>query len=36
VAEENTSPIPGDPTKDAQLQTALTFLSQKVARSALR
>jgi carboxyl-terminal processing protease len=36
VAEENTSPIPGDPSKDAQLQTALTFLSQKVARSASR
>jgi len=36
IAEENTSPIPGDPSKDAQLQTALTFLSQKVARSASR
>jgi len=36
TAEENTSPILGDPTKDAQLQTALTFLSQKVARSASR
>jgi carboxyl-terminal processing protease len=36
IAEENTSPIPGDPSKDAQLQTALTFLSQKVARNATR
>lgn len=33
VAEENPSPIPGDPSKDAQLQTALSFLSTKVART---
>lgn len=33
VAEENSSPVPGDPTRDSQLQTALSFLSTKVARS---
>jgi carboxyl-terminal processing protease len=33
VAEENASPIPGDPSKDAQLQTALSYLSTKVART---
>ena len=33
VAEENASPVPGDPSKDAQLQTALSYLSTKVARS---
>ena len=33
VAEENAQPIPGDPSKDAQLQTALSFLSTKVART---
>jgi carboxyl-terminal processing protease len=30
VADENPSPVPGDPSKDAQLQTALNFLSTKV------
>jgi carboxyl-terminal processing protease len=33
VADENPSPVPGDPSRDAQLQTALSFLSSKVARS---
>ena len=33
VAEENAQPIPGDPSKDAQLETALSYLSSKVART---
>ena len=33
VADENASPVPGDPSKDSQLQTALSYLSTKVARS---
>jgi carboxyl-terminal processing protease len=33
VADENPSPVPGDPSRDAQLQTALSYLSTKVARS---
>jgi len=33
VAEENAQPILGDPGKDTQLQTALSFLSTKVART---
>ena len=33
VAEENSQPVYGDPSKDSQLQTALSFLAQKVART---
>ncbi|MBV8354510.1 MAG: S41 family peptidase [Candidatus Eremiobacteraeota bacterium] len=33
ATEENPSPVIGDPAKDAQLQAALIFLQQKVARA---
>lgn len=33
VAEENASPVYGDPGKDSQLQVALNYLAQKVAKT---